>query len=177
MALVTSNTTIPDLAYEYHTITVDSIGQSSANTFVAYLQNPLRNVVQARLLACHVHSNVQTEHLYISIDELDTHFNDRAAISGVNSNAHAGQGNLSIVRSSFGSVITDATTHGASDGNALITFRDSHYPVVVQYIDPIRRIDKLTVKLLDQNGATIKNSTDAGHNFLVFRFVCRKPNL
>jgi len=176
MALVTSNASIPDLAYEYHTVTVDSIGQSSANAFVAYLQNPIRNVVQARLLACHVHSNVQTEHLYVSIDELDTHFNDRAAISGAGSNAHAGQGNLSIVRSAFGSVITDATTHGASDGNALITFKDE-YPVVAQYIDPIRRIDKLTVSLLDQNGATIKNSTDAGANFLVLRFICRKPNL
>lgn len=168
---------VPDLDYEYHTITVDSIGQSSANTFVAYLQNPLRNVVQARLLACHVHSNVQTEHMYVSIDELDTHFNDRAAISGASDGVHAGQGNLSIVRSAFASVITDAATHGASDGNALITFKDRDYPIVAQYIDPIRRIDKLTVSLLDQNGATIKNSTDAGANFLVLRFVCRKPNL
>lgn len=166
---------VPDLDYEYYTITVDSIGQSSANTFVAYLQNPLRNVVQARLLACHVHSNVQTEHMYVSIDELDTHFNDRAAISGVGDNVHAGQGNLSIVRSAFASVITEGATH--ANGNSLITFKDRDYPIVAQYIDPIRRIDKLTVTLLDQNGATIKNSSDTGANFLVLRFVCRKPNL
>jgi|SRR5210317_122546 hypothetical protein len=173
MALVTSDTTIPDLAYEYHTITVDSIGQASANTFVAHLQNPLRNVVQARLLAAHVHANLQTEHLYLSIDELDTHFNDRAAIPGT-SNVHTGQGNISVVRSSFGSIITESATHG--NGNTLITFKDN-YPVVAQYIDPIRRIDKLTVTLLDQNGNTIKNSSDAGANFFVIRFVCRRPNL
>jgi len=172
MALVTSDSTIPDLAYEYHTITVDSIGQSSANTFVAHLQNPLRNVVQARLLAAHVHANLQTEHLYLSIDELDTHFNDRASISG--DNAHTGQGNISVVRSAFGSIITDSATHG--NGNTLITFKDN-YPIVSQYIDPIRRIDKLTVTLLNQDGTTIANSTDSGDNFFILRFVCRKPNI
>ena len=62
MALVTSPQTIPDLNYEYHTITVDTIGQDSANTFTCHLQQPLKNVVQARLLAAHIHSNVVTEH-------------------------------------------------------------------------------------------------------------------
>jgi hypothetical protein len=169
MALVTSEATIPDLNYEYHTITVDTIGQASANTFTAYLQNPLRNVVQCRLLAAHVHANVQqTEHLYVSIDELDTHFNDRAAISGASVGAHVGQGNISTVRSAFGSVI--------SEGSELITYKDN-YSIAVQYIDPILRIDKLTVRLLNQNGVAITNPLVAGHNFLVLRFVCRRPNL
>ena len=56
MALVTSPQTIPDLKYEYHTITIDSIGQDSANTFTCHLQQPLKNVVQARLLGAHIHS-------------------------------------------------------------------------------------------------------------------------
>lgn len=169
MALVTSAANIPDLNYEYHTITVDTIGQASANTFTAYLQNPLRNVVQCRLLAAHVHANVQqTEHLYVSIDELDSNFNDRAAISGAGVDAHAGQGNISVVRNAFGSVV--------SEGSELITFKDN-YPIVVQYIDPILRIDKLTVRLLNQNGQPIRNPLVAGENFLVLRFVCRRPNL
>ena len=33
MALVTSQSTLPDFEYEYHTITVDTIGQASKNTF------------------------------------------------------------------------------------------------------------------------------------------------
>ena len=78
MALVTSSQTIPDLDYEYHTITIDTIGQASANTFTCHLQQPLKNVVQARLLAAHIHSNVVTEHCYVSVEELDTIFNDRA---------------------------------------------------------------------------------------------------
>ncbi len=73
MALVTSPTeTIPDLNYEYHTITVDTIGQESANTFTCYLAQPLKNIVQARLTAARINSNASTEHCYISIKELDT---------------------------------------------------------------------------------------------------------
>ncbi|ALI95187.1 hypothetical protein AP053_gp076 [Ostreococcus mediterraneus virus 1] len=168
MALVTSPQTIPDLDYEYHTITIDTIGQDSANTFTCHLQQPLKNVVQARLLAAHIHSNVVTEHCYVSVEELDTIFNDRA------SNVLTGQGHLSMIRGSFASLITESATHAA--GNSLITFKDN-YPIVSQYIDPIRRIDRLSVTIRDQNGNTIKNSTDDGANFLVFRFVCRKPNL
>ena len=168
MALVTSPQTIPDLDYEYHTITVDSIGQDSANTFTCHLQQPVKNIVQARLLAAHIHSNVVTEHCYVSVEELDTIFNDRA------SNVLTGQSHLSMLRGSFASIITENATHSA--GNSLITFKDN-YPIVTQYIDPIRRLDRLSVTIRDQNGNTIKNSTDDGANFLVFRFVCRKPNL
>jgi hypothetical protein len=168
MALITSPTDIPNLDYEYHTITIDSIGQDSANTFTCHLQQPLKNVVQARLLAAHIHSNVVTEHCYISIEELDSIFSDRA------SNVLTGQSHLSVLRASFASLVTDETTHDA--GNSTIIFKDN-YPIVTQYIDPIRRIDRFTVRIRDQTGNTIKNSGVDGDNFLVLRFVCRKPNL
>jgi hypothetical protein len=168
MALVTSSQTIPDLDYEYHVITVDSIGQDSANTFTCHLQQPLKNVVQARLLGAHIHSKDDTEHCYVSVNELDSIFNDRA------SNVLTGQAHLSMLRGSFASIITESTTHSGS--NSLITFKDN-YPIVAQYVDPIRRVDRLSVTIRDQSGSTIKNSSDDGDNFLVFRFVCRKPNL
>jgi len=168
MALITSPTDIPNLDYEYHTITVDSVGQDSANTFTCHLQQPLKNVVQARLLAAHIHSNVVTEHCYVSIDELDSIFSDRA------SNVLTGQGHLSMLRGSFASLVTDDTTH--NDGNSTIIFKDN-YPVMTQYINPIRRIDRLSVTIRDQTGNTIKNSEADGDNFLILRFVCRKPNL
>ena len=168
MALITSPTDIPNLDYEYHTITVDSVGQDSANTFTCHLQQPLKNVVQARLLAAHIHSNVVTEHCYVSIEELDSIFSDRA------SNVLTGQSHLSVVRGSFASLVTDDTTH--NDGNSTIIFKDN-YPIMTQYINPIRRIDRLSVTIRDQTGNTIKNSGVDGDNFLVLRFVCRKPNL
>jgi hypothetical protein len=163
MALITSPTeTIPDLNYEYHTVTIDSIGQDSANTFTCYLQQPLKNIVQCRLLAARINSNVSTEHCYLSIRELDTIFNDRA------SNVYEGQASLSMLRGSFASLV--------SDGGASVTFKDE-YPIAIQYIDPIRRLDRFTVTIRNQDGVTIVPSTPAKDNFLVLRFVCRKPNL
>jgi hypothetical protein len=162
MALITSPTAIPDLNYEYHTVTIDTIDQDSANTFTCYLQQPLKNIVQARLLAARLNSNVSTEHYYVSIKELDTIFNDRA------SNVYEGQPSMSMLRGSFASIISNGTTS--------VNFKDD-YPIAVQYIDPIRRLDRFTVTIRNQDGTTIVPSVPAKDNFLVLRFVCRKPNL
>lgn len=168
MAQITANATIPDLDYEYHTVTLDSVGQTSANTFTAYLTQPLKNVVQARLLAAHIHTSAATEHCYVSIEELNSNFNDRA------SNVYGGQASISAVRSSFASLITDAAAH--SSGDTVVKFKDE-YPVVAQYIDPIKRVERFTVKIMNQEGQTITNASVSGDNFLVLRFVCRKGNL
>jgi hypothetical protein len=81
---------------------------------------------------------------------------------------------MSMIRSSFASIVTDSTTHSGSD--SLIKFKDD-YPIITQYVNPIRQVDRLSITIRDQTGATIKNSSTAGDNFLVLKFVCRKPNL
>jgi hypothetical protein len=163
MALITSPTeTIPDLNYEYHTITVDTLGQDSANTFTCFLSQPLKNVVQARLLAARINTTTDTEHCYVSIEQLDTIFSDRT------SNVYDGQAPLSILRNSFASLVKDEDN--------FVTFKDN-YSIVTQYIDPIRRIDRFNVTIRNQDGTTIAPTGANDKNFLVIRFVCRKPNL
>ena len=163
MALITSPTdSIPDLNYEYHTVTIDTIGQDSANTFTCFLQQPLKNIVQARLLTARINTTAATEHCYVSIQQLDSIFTDRA------SNVYDGQASLSLLRGSFASLVKDEAT--------TVTFKDN-YPVVTQYIDPIRRIDRLTLTIRNQDGETIERAGADDKNFLVLRFVCRKPNL
>ena len=119
MALITSPTeTIPDLNYEYHTITIDTIGQASANTFTCYLNQPVKNVVQARLLAARINTTANTEHCYVSIEQLDSIFTDRA------SNVHDGQASLSMIRGSFASISTTGTP------GTVLNFRDE-YPIAL----------------------------------------------
>ena len=164
MALITSPTDmIPDLNYEYHTITVDTLNQTSANTCTCFLTQPLKNVVQARLLAARINTTTATEHCYISIDELNSTFNDRAT------NVYEGQDSLSVLRKSFASLVT-------TDDTGIISFRDN-YPIAVQYINPIRRIDRLTINIRNEDAVLITPPNPAENNFLVLRFVCRKPNL
>ena len=164
MALITSPTDmIPDLNYEYHTITVDTLGQDSANTFTCFLNQPLKNIVQARLVAARINTTTATEHCYISIDELNSTFNDRA------SNIYDAQAPLGVLRNSFASLVT-------TDDTGIISFRDN-YPIAVQYINPIRRIDRLTINIRNEDAVLITPPNPAENNFLVLRFVCRKPNL
>ena len=152
----------PDLNYEYHTITIDSIGQSSANTFTCYLQQPLKNVVQAKLLGARIRTTTATEHCYVSIDELDSIFSDRA------SNVLTGQASMSVLRGSFASIV--------SDSSSVVKFKDE-YPIFTQYIDPIRRLDRFTVTIRNQDGNTIARATASDKNVLVLRFMCRKSNM
>ena len=164
MALITSPTEmIPDLNYEYHTITIDSVGQDNANTFTCHLQQPLKNVVQARLVGARINTTTATEHCYISINELDSIFSDRA------SNVLTGQSSLSILRNSFASLVT-------ADDTGIISFKDD-YPVATQYVNPIRSIYRFTVNIRDQDANLVTPPNPAENNFLVLRFVCRKPNL
>ena len=109
---------IPDLNYEYHTVTIDSVGQGSANTFTCHLQQPLKNVVQAKLLAARITTTTATEHCYVSISELDSIFSDRA------SNVLTGQASLSLLRNSFASLVTSDDT-GISDTRMIIPSRHS----------------------------------------------------
>ena len=169
MALITSPTEmIPDLNYEYHTITVDTLNQASANTWTCFLSQPLKNVVQARLLAARIRTKTATEHCYISIDELNSVFNDRAT------NVYEGQASLGMLRNSFASI---AHANTVASGAQTISFKDE-YPIATQYVNPIRSIDRLTVNIRNQSGVPIVPATATDrNNYFILRFVCRKPNL
>ena len=169
MALITSPTEmIPDLNYEYHTITVDTLNQASSNSFTCFLSQPLKNVVQARLLAARIRTKTATEHCYISIDELNSVFNDRAT------NVYEGQASLGMLRNSFASI---AHANTVASGAQTISFKDE-YPIATQYVNPIRSIDRLTFNIRNQSGVPIVPALQADrNNYFILRFVCRKPNL
>jgi hypothetical protein len=160
MALVTAPTSgLPDYEHEFHTIIVDTFDQASKNTFSVYLQQPLENVVQVRLVAAQVHTN-SSNVCYISVEELDTNFNQRATSD------LAGQTALTSLNRSFGAILCD----GAGNFN----FKDN-YPVVIQYITPVRKVSRLNFTLRNQTGSTIPDTAD--NHYFILRFVCKKSNL
>ena len=159
MALVTApQPTIPDYEHEYHTIIVDTADQVSKNTFSVYLQQPLENIVQVRLTAAQIHTS-SSNVCHIAIEELNTNFSQRAT-SDLN-----GQSSLTSLNRSFGTLLCD----GAGNFN----FADN-YPVVQQYMTPIRKLGRLSFTLRNQDGDTIPGTDD---NYFILRFVCRNPNL
>ena len=112
---------VPDLNYEYHTITIDSNGQAAANSFTSHLEIPLKNVVEAKLLASHVHTKTSNQHTYISIDELDSNFNDRATP------VLNGAGTIGKIKGVFASLTSDVT--------AVPAVSTTTFVVTVAYID------------------------------------------
>ena len=164
---------LPDFNYEYHTITFDTLDQPSANAFTVYFNTPLRQVVQARLQGLHVHTRGSVEHLYMRIRELESNFNDRLTKNPPTTPATSPV--QSIARGAFGSIISDNDQGSSSD--QLIIFKDN-YDLITQFIHPIENLDRLTVKLYNQNGALIPNPSGGKEiNHFIIKFVCRSPNL
>lgn len=155
-----------DLKFEYYTVTLDSVGQTSANTFTCYLTQPIRNIVEAKLIAAHIKTTEVTEHCYITIDELDSKYMERT------SNVYEGQPNMTQIRNSFASLVSDSVSLNPSGNDSVILFKDE-YPVETHYTFPIGSVDRFRVKIYDQRGRTLTNPViTAGHNFIVLRLKC-----
>ena len=155
-----------DLKYEYYTVTLDSVGQTSANTFTCYLTQPIRNIVEAKLIAAHIKTTEVTEHCYITIEELDSKYMERT------SNIYEGQPGMTQIRNSFASLVSDSVSLNPSGNDSIILFKDE-YPVESQYTFPIGSVDRFRVKIYDQRGKTLTNPViSAGHNFIVLRLKC-----
>ena len=169
-----SSRTVPDFNYEFHMVTISSMNQASANTFTVYLNTPLEQVVQARLMGAHIHSKESEEHIFVKCKQLDTKFNDFATEIPPQDYASDPNPSRQRVRGSFATILSNHTSHGS--GNTVFVFEDN-YPMVVQYIHPLEKVDRLDIELLNPDGDTIVNGANGRENHLIIRFTCRKPNI
>ena len=158
MALVTSQSTLPDFEYEYHTVIVDTVDDSSKQKFTSYFPTPLENIVQVQLIAAHINgTDVTHKLLHLKIDELITIFSQRGK-----TDLETGDDN--IINGVFGTLVTDGTSR--------LVFKNE-YPVIQQYYNPIRKLDRITVELLKETGGVATTSETC----LIFRFICKKRNM
>ena len=167
---------------EVYTISIDSMyatTPNSPNFFTAYLNTPLRNVVKAELLSASLDATASTNLanvFYIHVEELISKFNDHGplkyTVSSSNVTSSVGTAsqlpsNLRLLSEAF------ATVHTVPSGNRLLYSSSSQYPVQTAYINPIRKLDKMTISLYDQTGGSMAVNSPT---FLVFRFECAKDN-
>ena len=159
MALVTSQSTLPDFEYEYHTVIVDTVDDStSKQKFTSYFPTPLENIVQVQLIAAHINgTDVTHKLLHLKIDELRTIFSQRGK-----TDLETGDDN--IINGVFGTLVTDGTSR--------LVFKNE-YTVIQQYYNPIRKLDRITVELLKETGGVATTSETC----LIFRFICKKRNM
>jgi hypothetical protein len=166
---------------EVYTIRVDTVNTTVSNVdFVSYINIPLRNVVKAELLSASIVANASdTPAIYIYIDELVSKFNDRATLQYTLSSSGkiSTQGaltadlpNLQYLKSSLVAIPTDQTLT-----RTVYTESGSGFKTDVIFIEPIRQLQTLTVKLFKANGNLLGDP--AGPSLLTLRFTCSKPNV
>ena len=167
MALVTSQSTLPDFEYEHHTVILDNLDHGSDNTeFTLHLPKPLENVVQVQLLAASINTSDDDQKcIHIGIEQLKTNFSQR----GKKDLEDADDNHLNGV---FGTIICEHTLHAASGGQKAVFFRNE-YPIIQQYYNPIRKLDRLTFNLDKQDGTTAA----CGDVIFIFKFVCKRRNV
>ena len=165
MALVTTQSTLPDFEHEYHTVIVDTVDDTSKQKFTTHFPTPLENIVQVQLIAAHINDIVDTQTLlHLKIDELRTTFSQRGKTDLDTSDDN-------MINGVFGTLVTDGTDR--------LVFKNE-YPVIQQYYNPIRKLDRITVNVLQETGAAASYKTggsDVPQTCLIFRFVCKNKNM
>jgi hypothetical protein len=172
-----------DPANEVYTLRVDSMYAPSNNTFVGFINIPLKNVIKAELLSASIHANaLTTSYIYVYVEELVSKFNDRTNllyyVQGAGTQTTEGTpqtgGAVSNVNQIATSIVAIPTEESAAHRTVFSV--GNNYPAEVNFIEPIRAIEKLTVKLLTSTGALVA-TPDSQPTYLVFRFTCSKPNI
>ena len=165
MALVTSQSTLPDFEYEHHTVILDNLDSTSKTDFTLHLPTPLENVVQAQLIAASINSNGDAQRcIHIGIEELKSYFSQRGKDDLDDTDNH--------LNGIFGTIICEHVMHAASGAQKAVFFRNE-YPIIQQYYNPIRKLDRLTFNLDKQDGGTAA----CGDAIFIFKFVCKRRNI
>jgi len=164
---------------ECYTISFDSVYAAAPNSnssFVAYIDCPLRNVVKAELLSASIGISTTPIAVYIHIEELVSNFNTYAPlrynISSAGGTSNTGsvtqlQSNISSLAQSF------VTFHTNGSAGRQFFNKQSNYEATSTYINPIRKLDKLTVGIYDETGQITPTDSPT---LLVIRFWCANNN-
>jgi len=168
---------------ERYMIKVDSTNATSgtSNSFVVYLPIPLLNVVKVEVLSASITPTSNSSPvLYLHAEELISKFLNRATVNysfSANSNVLSSVGTLSAsltneskLAEALVAVPVDTTRASASP---VIYTTGGFFPTVVDYIDPIRQVSKLTINVYNSTGAQPAMS---GPTYITFQFECAKKN-
>ena len=173
--------------YETYTLKVDSVFAPANNSFIGYINIPLRNVVKAEVLSASISANTSSSSsnvAYLYAMELDSKFNDRmdvqTTITSFNSNTSARPqtsnigpnltgtfSNLNQMRTSLACIPLEQIVP-----RSVFTV-SGYFSTDVEYIEPIRQIQQLTISLYNETGGLL---TVSGPTFLTLRLTCSKLN-
>ena len=126
---------------------------------------------QHPLVASVVTASIETQSnvVHMVVEELDTKFGDYATVA---SNPFNG----SSLRNTFGTFYreTVSVTPDPQFKNPRLVFLN-RYDMSHQYLYPIKRLDRLNIRLYNEQGSDLTNPISP--TFITFKFKCLRTNL
>ena len=168
------NTSVCD--YEEFTIHTSSVGASSNVDYVCALPVPLKDVVEASITSVYFRVRFGgNPAYYIAVDELHTRRTDfapaNAPATSTGSDTHQIDTSNLRLRDALGAIYPDIL--GVSRE---IIFKD-RYDINAKFFNPLRKLDKLSIKIYQPNGQLALDPTAAGKpTEITFRFKCKRKN-
>ena len=156
-------------SYEFYTIHADSITNSQpGNSFVSKIFTPLKDVVQISVLFASFDANVTSGNVcYLTIDELSSKFNE---ITGAQTGSIITVSAVPPARARFQH---PTAIFEINEGRTV--YKQNDYSTQTQFITPIRKIDRLTFNLYDQDGNLLDLNNE--NTFISLRITCLRGNL
>ena len=154
-----------DCEYEYYTIHTDSLTDSSTtgNTFTNYLFNPIKDIIEVKVILADFDASVSGSNVcYLNVEELSSRFNDIAGDSSLSANP------------STKSQIQNPVAKFIVNNSGRTTYKEYDYTSTIRYFNPIRKLDRLTTKLRDENGNLIVLTSNDVH--ITYQFKCKRGN-
>jgi hypothetical protein len=142
----------------------------------------LKNVIKAELLSASIHANsATTSYMYVYVDELVSKFNDRTNllyyVQGAGTQTTEGTAQTGGAVSNVTQIATSIAAIPTEEVNDRTLFSvANNYPAEVNFIEPIRSLEKLSIQILTAAGLPVATPNQQP-TFLVFRFTCSKPNI
>lgn len=150
-----------DSEYEHYTVHTDSLASGSSSTFVTHLSRPIKDIVEVSVLSCSL--DVQNSNVvYVKADEFTSHFN----INTLTNNLEYSPSGKARTEGSILRLNTNLT------GRTLYNQYD--YDSLVRFITPIRKLDRITVHLYDEDGSPVTPVSDV---FISYKLKCKRENL
>ena len=167
----------PNCKYETFTIHTSSIGASSNTSFTSTFTRPIKDVVEASVIAASIRKPTLVSNVaYIRVNELESNFVDFAtagqpAVSSGAGNSHNFPTGSNFLRRCIGAI------YNSDDATATRLSYKDRYHINTQYIYPIERLNELTITFYDNSGTELVNPVLDGITYLTFRFVSKRKNL
>ena len=161
----------PDCNFEYRTVHVDSIyadgtldtdGYILANNFTVSLPNPIEDIVECKVVSASMDQvpalvNKTSNIAYLVIDELSSQFNSQTGNlimtqRGTTASGDPIYGQSVNTRPSGAAIAKFQLDNTATERQ---TYKGNDYPCITQYITPIKKLNKLSVRIIGQDGSTL----------------------